>query len=202
MKISAIVVFSLTTAATLFAQSAIAAIGTSVCVSMRGIAPDRRTVMQAESLASKMFAAIGVTIVWHADLKKCPAGVILIRLSTDTPAATNPGILAQAFPYEGSHIFVFLDRISAQLEPYLASKVLAHVFVHEITHILEGINRHSRHGIMKAQWNIADLLDMQAAPLEFAKEDVDLIQAGLAARERRSMLATNIASRSQRRPPE
>jgi hypothetical protein len=59
--------------------------------------------------------------------------------------------------------------------------VLAHVLVHEITHVLEGIDRHSATGIMKAHWNYNDYLEMRRKPLPFAHEDVNLIYDGLKA---------------------
>jgi len=55
--------------------------------------------------------------------------------------------------------------------------VLAHVLVHEITHVLEGIARHSASGIMKARWEGADYERMYFAPLPFAGEDLRLIHA-------------------------
>src|ERR1022692_2423743 len=56
---------------------------------------------------------------------------------------------------------------------------MAHVLVHEITHVLEGISRHSSTGIMKAQWNKNDFFEMRRKPLPFAQEDVNLIYDGL-----------------------
>jgi len=55
--------------------------------------------------------------------------------------------------------------------------VLAHVLVHEITHVLEGVARHSASGIMKARWEGADYERMHFAPLPFAGEDLRLIHA-------------------------
>ncbi len=45
--------------------------------------------------------------------------------------------------------------------------VLAHVLVHEITHILEGLNEHSQEGIIKARWTFQDYRRIQS----FAKRD-------------------------------
>jgi hypothetical protein len=50
---------------------------------------------------------------------------------------------------------------------------------HEITHILQGISRHSLTGVMKAHWDAHDFAQMAYQPLPFAPEDVDLIQQGL-----------------------
>jgi hypothetical protein len=57
--------------------------------------------------------------------------------------------------------------------------VLAYVLVHEITHIVEGIDRHSDSGIMKAKWDDADNYEISRMKLRFAEDDVILIQAGL-----------------------
>jgi hypothetical protein len=61
--------------------------------------------------------------------------------------------------------------------------LLAHVMTHEITHVLEGINRHSETGMMKGQWTETDYRAM-AAGLRFAPVDVALIHDGLAKRTR------------------
>jgi hypothetical protein len=56
------------------------------------------------------------------------------------------------------------------------------LLVHEITHIIEGVNRHSEGGIMRAQWTDEDRKLMKTHPLPFAPDDVELIQRGLAPR--------------------
>ena len=75
--------------------------------------------------------------------------------------------------------------------PNQVHAVLAHVLVHEITHILQGLSRHSESGVMKARWDSQDFAQMSWKPLPFTAEDVDLIQRGLAARDARSLLASN-----------
>ena len=88
-------------------------------------------------------------------------------------------------PYEGTHITVFYDRLQQRNEPKRLPVVLAHVLVHEITHLLQGIDRHSVSGIMKAHWSIEDYHEMAFKPLPFTQDDVDLIQQGMDARESR-----------------
>ena len=58
--------------------------------------------------------------------------------------------------------------------------LLAHVLVHEITDILQGVTRHSSQGVMKAQWSQQDFNLMLGRSLEFASFDVDLIHDGIA----------------------
>jgi hypothetical protein len=131
--------------------------------------------------ASEMFADIGVSLVWRFGSPSRPeARSIAIEIVTGPPAKFMPGTLAYAFPYEGLHIRVFWDRIRGYATP---REVLAHVMVHEITHILEGEPRHSAEGIMKAHWTAADVSAMARKPLGFAPEDIKLIFEGLDRRE-------------------
>jgi hypothetical protein len=71
--------------------------------------------------------------------------------------------------------------------------LLAHVLVHEITHILQGISRHSPTGIMKGQWDYDDYFEMSRRPLPFAQKDIDLIYDGLKARRARMAPAVTAA---------
>ena len=146
---------------------------------------------RAEDLASSMFATIGVTIDWRrsAPSASSPQNVIAIRLARNTPKDEKPGALAYAKPCEGVHVVVFWDRMQFGLIP---TELLAHVMVHEITHILEGLSRHSQSGIMRAQWTEDDHRMMKMHPLSFAAEDVDLIHRGLRARNT-SLARTKIA---------
>jgi hypothetical protein len=142
---------------------------------------DPYILMGVRPLASAMFASIGVRIAWH-ELDSCPAevGAIQVRLSHDSPSIRNSAseaALAFARPYEGT-IVVFVERVR-QSHRDGARLVMAHVLVHEITHVLEGIDRHSATGIMKARWNDHDYFEMRRKPLLFAQEDVNLIYDGL-----------------------
>jgi len=87
------------------------------------------------------------------------------------------------------HIVVFYDRIVDMYVRSQVALVLGHVLVHEMTHILEGIARHSERGVMKAHWSSADLMQMSRKPLGFEREDIELIRLGMAARMRRAILA-------------
>jgi hypothetical protein len=139
----------------------------------------------AQLMARQIFADIGVTVQFH-EKGNCPAnkeGMIQILLNTGVPAERFPGALAYAMPYEGVHIEVFADRIRKMVDPKRMHILLAHVLVHEITHILQGVSRHSKEGIMKANWDQDDHRKMWWKPLAFTEKDVMLIHLGLKARE-------------------
>ncbi len=146
-------------------------------------------VVRAQAEASQMFAAIGVKLDWRCR-KPALQDAIVISLATRTPENRKAGELAYALPYEGTHIVIFYDRVSKMM-PNQIYAVLAHVLVHEVTHILQGLPRHSDSGVMKAQWDSSGFSQMTWQPLLFTAADVDLIQRGLDAREARSLLAGN-----------
>jgi hypothetical protein len=141
---------------------------------------------RAQALANEIFAGVGVKIDWRRGQptrsKSGSEKPIMVEMITDTPTALKPGALAFARPYEGVHIDVFCDRVRAATEPELTPNVLAHVLVHEITHILQGTCRHSDTGVMKARWTHTDYMEMGQKPLSFTEEDMQLIRSGLVAR--------------------
>jgi hypothetical protein len=158
----------------------------SVTVCM-GFGPDARPLILAEKLASRIFANIGVDTEWPEQLHRgtsCPANAtVAITLSYDTSPADHPRAWAYALPYERKHIVVFWDRVQHKVPPERAPVLLAYVLVHEITHILQGVNRHSDSGVMKAVWNEDDIFRMWSGkPLSLTKLDVELIHLGLGTR--------------------
>jgi len=141
-----------------------------------------KEVLSAKGSAAAIFRPIGIDVRWQG-LKNCPPDAIQIRFSGDTRLGSNPGALAYALPYEGTHVVVFLDRIQRSIEASFTSALLAHVMVHEITHILQGMSRHSDTGMMKAQWEAAEHLTMSWRPLPFTTEDVQMIRQAFERRE-------------------
>jgi hypothetical protein len=166
-----------------FGRSRPAAVTVPVYMDYQG-GGDLRAVNQSMAIASKMFRTIGVTLIW-VDSRSCPPEGLHISLTGHTPATLQPGALAYALPYEGTHIRVFRDRIEAN-KPALVPHLLAHVMVHEIIHMLQGCTRHSDRGLMKAHWDDVDLAQMQWIELPIAQEDIDLVHLGI---EKRAPLA-------------
>jgi hypothetical protein len=156
-----------------------------------GMVVPLKTLAQAERLAADMFATAGVRIEWRNGHPREAA--ITVSMAETTPKAYLPGALAFALAYEGVHINIFYDRVIASTPPEVTPSLLAHVLTHEITHILQGCNRHSETGIMKAHWARGDIDQMGFKPLSFTSEDVDLIHNGLAARARTGSLSAAMA---------
>ena len=132
----------------------------------------------AKSVASSLFARIGVTLEWRG-LSHCPPAAIVITLSEDTPRTLHPAALAYALPFEGVHIVIFLDRVRRTVEESRVGLLLGHVVVHEVTHILQGVSRHSPTGVMKEKWGDADYYQMSPKGLRFTADDIELIYSGM-----------------------
>jgi hypothetical protein len=155
----------------------------------------------AEGIAHAMFAAAGVRIEWHGHPPEGASphgGALAIELASNTPDSLLPGALGFARVYEGVHIDIFCDRLD-RLAPSskMAVPLLAHVLVHEITHMLQGIDRHSESGVMKANWTASDYAEMVSSPLPFTPVDIQLIHLGLAAGARGESLTADSASAAQ-----
>jgi hypothetical protein len=135
----------------------------------------------AQAIASQIFGGIGVRLEWQHTQRSCldAPDAIIINLMNHTPRDYRPGALAFALPYEGVHIVVFYDRIVKSLGPRRGASLLAHVLAHEITHLLQGVSRHSETGVMKAYWELDDYERMAWQPLSFTAADVKLIRLGL-----------------------
>lgn len=138
----------------------------------------------AKQIASSVFHKAGVDLEWKSR-KPARAGgeaCLLVQLVADSPAEYRPGALAVSYPFGGcsKKITVFLDRVrslagSADRE----AAVLAYVLVHEITHVIQGVDRHSDAGVMKAHWTASDRDAMAEERLGFLDHDVLLIRRGL-----------------------
>jgi hypothetical protein len=118
--------------------------------------------------------------------------MIQVTYSLKTADQVAPRALAYALPFGGVHIKVFYDRVPGKSD-ISRSHVLAHILVHEISHILQGIDRHSDSGIMKARWVDADFKQMEAGALAFAGENLLWIHKGIQSWANRSRSATFVA---------
>jgi len=130
----------------------------------------------AQAEVSKIFERVGVRILWQNPRSCIKAdSSVIISLSYKTPETDHPNAWAYALPYEGAHIVVFYDRVEATILNSGARHLLAYVMVHEMTHILQGVVRHSGTGIMKAQWAGNDFFAMGSGSLGFAPEDLHIL---------------------------
>jgi hypothetical protein len=152
-------------------------------------------VESAAAKASSLLLSAGVKLDWHGEANFCERqpDAIVVKFSVSTPRTFHPSALAYAYPFEGVHIEVFYDRI-AQANPGLLPSLMAYVIVHEITHVLQRVDWHSPHGIMKAVWSTSDYTLMMRDQLRFTPVDVEMIRDGFAARAARSTKGAVVAA--------
>jgi hypothetical protein len=123
-------------------------------------------VNHAQTIASGIFARIGVTLEWRDYHSGCQLVHDHPILWMHTDERDFPEALAYSQPFEGRHVRIFDDRV-LNIAPGRVSCVLAYVLVHEITHILQGTDWHSDSGIMKRRWDVKDYAQMQRGTLFF-----------------------------------
>src|SRR5579871_2281002 len=96
----------------------------------------------AEHQAQRMLAVAGVSIEWRlgAPNYRGPAEVIEISLRDRSPDDFKPGALAysELGPRYGTRVVILFDRVRSMCPAGLLPAVMAHVLVHEITHIIQG----------------------------------------------------------------
>jgi hypothetical protein len=129
--------------------------------------------------ATMMFQGAGVGIHWTCSSGADSRTPLIITLTSHAPDGYRPGAMAYALPYEGVHIVVFYDRIEGAGCQRSETLLLAYILVHEITHILQGVSRHSETGVMKAAWGSADYARILSHQLTFTPEDIQMIQSGI-----------------------
>jgi hypothetical protein len=160
---------------------------------LKNVDDDTLNLSWARRIASSILAEAGVQIKWplgEPDRHQQGAPIV-INITSDTPNALMPGALACSQVFEGVHVRVFWDRVrkAASRANPLVTFLLGHIMAHEITHIMQGLDRHSEAGLMKGSWTPAEIEQMPVKPLSLAPEDVRLIQLGLLNRAARQFPA-------------
>lgn len=141
----------------------------------------------SKMIASSIFRKAGVAIDWRRQpppVTGAPRKSLRIELAAQTPEERLPGALAVSYPFArcSKSITVFLDRVRLRANGVdRESVLLAYVLVHEITHVIQGVDRHSEAGVMKAHWSAEDRAAIFGMRLGFVEQDLLLMQRGLAA---------------------
>lgn len=148
----------------------------AVCMQLK--TPDQHLLSSlAKGLTTRIFAGIGVPLEWRAcepDSEPSPT-TIVVELVSRTPPEFMSGALGYAMPGR-RRIVIFFDRIEWMPDAWV---VLGHVMAHEITHVIQGVPRHSDTGLMKPHYRNSDLSEMRHKSLPFTQEDLLLLYDGL-----------------------
>jgi len=188
--------------AVLAANSASGRDGTRLTITVRVLniaRVPRPTMVSAEAQAAKVLRKAGIETVWlgcpletpQSDVSlPCqqavgPAEVVLRILPSFT---SYKGLLPDgtlgfsALPDAGEHgiyASVFFDQAEQLAEGGVASisVVLGHATAHEIGHLLLRSSQHSTVGIMRARWNLRDLMRASQGNLLFTGQQSKFIRA-------------------------
>ena len=150
------------------------------------------TLIAAQSLASEIMRQASVRLEWRQGSPPAqPCGptndrvVVIVFQRSDQGSDAFRSALAYTHPFAKSpaKIIINYDMLgsfgSARIK--WTSQLLAHLIAHEVTHVIERIDRHSESGLMKAHWTTHDYAEMTHHSLPFAPDDLVLIPLGLAA---------------------
>ena len=131
----------------------------------------------AQGLATRIFAEIGISLNWSScePADESSQKPIVVQLVSGKKEGLMSGVLGSAMPYR-RHIIIFFDRIEVMEDAWI---VLGHVMVHEITHIIQGVSRHSDTGMMKPHWSRKDLKEMRYANRDAMIRGTARIQAAV-----------------------
>ena len=149
------------------------------------------------STATRILRQAGVRVRWlkedptrfaKSQEARCASertgGTIVMNFIETPPNGLEPSVVAKAYPYarDGVRITFFRDRLQTFFDamPSRAGSVLGHLMAHEITHVLQGISRHSEIGLMRARWSLEDYRQMPSNPLPLTPYDIKLIRMGVA----------------------
>ena len=148
---------------------------------------------QAQATAARIYAGIGVKLIWRSKAST----EIWMQFDTGVAADVHPGAIGYAMPYgrTGTRIHILPERVDGTGSRRLGTILLGHVMAHELGHVLEGLNRHSESGVMKARWDDGDLDEMLVRPLSFSSTDAEWIHEGLAKRALQAGLRPPAAER-------
>jgi hypothetical protein len=151
----------------------------------------RSTAWEARQKASSILERAGVKVQWAKSGDRTAGVAVRVVLAETTPEELMPGALAVAYPYSGCRksIRVFADRVRQMAGGRFREEtaLLGYVLAHEIAHVLQGVDRHSDAGVMKAGWSHADRTAIYTGRLDFEEEDVRLMRLGLLAGACRSI---------------
>jgi hypothetical protein len=146
-----------------------------------------KTLVRAQAEATRVFHLSGITLVW-VDAETCRNSCLTVRLVTQamSPKSQNPRVLGIAPSSEearGINLWIFYPRVkaySADLGMY-AWQLLGHVMAHEMGHLLLPHGAHAAAGLMRAEWDRAQVKSADNGQLTFTPVQASLIRERLQA---------------------
>ena len=150
-------------------------------VNEAGVSSD--IVCDAREEVTRIYAQIGVRVMWSEDAAGIPKNAMIIILPRTTERLVEPtgvvGLALRGDNSSGRLTYVFYDRvqtIAAQHQMSDAS-LLGLAIAHEIGHLLLPTGSHSPGGLMRGEWDNRQLALARAKLLRFTAQQAELIRA-------------------------
>jgi hypothetical protein len=132
----------------------------------------------------RVYAQIGVTVIWSEHATGSPKDPLIIIISPITGQWVGPmslGLAVRGPKSSGRLAYVFYDRVQPLANKHQMSdaSLLGFVIAHELGHLLLPYGSHSPSGLMQAEWDNRQFLLARAGLLEFTAQQAELIRAHL-----------------------
>jgi hypothetical protein len=145
------------------------------------------TLERARTEAARVFELSGVTLAW-VDATGCQNSCLTVRIVTQAVSAksSNPRVLGVApgtKETRGINLWIFYPRVSAYSADLGmdASQLLGYVIAHEMGHLLLPYGAHAAAGVMRAEWDRAQVRSAVNGLLMFTPDQAALIHERLRA---------------------
>jgi hypothetical protein len=178
---------------------------------------DRKTLTEAETVATEIFRKAGVETRWidrsdtqHTDsvkdgswdLTHLVLSILSDQMSHRLPLANEVMGLAPGTGLNRQLVYVLYSRVKSCARDLLAEsmrrgddeyagkgKILGHVIAHEFGHLLLNLDSHSPIGIMRGRWDTNDFAAASYGDLLFVPQQAEVIRADVARRVRQQQTA-------------
>jgi hypothetical protein len=138
---------------------------------------------QAELEATRIFAAIGITLLWtnttpgSAEPYPASAAQLKITIIPESRMKQHRRNLGAAQRFD-VRAYAFYNRIEglSHHNGIDVASLLGHVIAHEIGHLLLPYDSHTSSGLMRGEWNRGQLKDTAKGVLAFTAEQAELIR--------------------------
>jgi len=134
----------------------------------------------------RIYAAIGVTVVWTDDVSRVGGRSLFVSIIPERLSRRNVRVSALGTAIVGgtlaSVVFERVERFSLTWGNNLRM-TLGHAIAHEMGHLLLGDGSHAAEGLMRARWDLVDARIAAVGRLLFTSAEAARIRKDLAARQ-------------------
>lgn len=126
---------------------------------------------------ARIFAHAGVEVIWAGTAPRYAVTIVADVLGYDRAASPAMGMVSPTNRGPIAHVFLRQVRAFARIHDVDQSVVLGHVIAHEVGHLLLATASHSSTGLMRGEWDGAQMRDVGRGGLTFTDRQAHAIRA-------------------------